>query len=93
MVEQQPNEPGIANVTVVLAQQQRRTIGTTVTDGTGYYSFVDLQPGTYAVQFPVSLNNGGYTLTTATTGASATDSNANVDHWHHRQCHARGRTE
>ena len=76
--EQQPNEPGIANVTVVLLNSSGAQIGTTVTDGTGYYSFVDLQPGTYAVRFPVSLNNGGYTLTTATTGATSTDSNANV---------------
>jgi len=76
--QQQSTELGIANVTVVLLNSTGTPIGTTVTDGTGYYSFVDLQPGTYAVQFPVSLNNGGYTLTTATTGASASDSNANA---------------
>jgi len=75
--QQQPNEPGIAQVTVVLLDGNGNPIGTTVTDGTGYYSFSDLQPGTYAVQFPVSLNDGGYTLTTASSGPAATDSNAN----------------
>ncbi|WP_208300297.1 SdrD B-like domain-containing protein [Prosthecobacter fusiformis] len=76
--QQQPSEPGIASVTVTLLDGSGTPIGTTITDGTGFYSFSDLQPGTYGVQFPVSLNNGGYTLTTATSGATATDSNANA---------------
>ena len=72
--QQQPGEPGIANVTVVLLNSSGVPVGTTVTDGNGYYSFVDLQPGTYVVQFPTSLNQGGYILTAAKVGAGASDS-------------------
>ena len=76
--QQQSTEPGIANVTVVLLNSSGTPIGTTVTDATGYYSFVDLQPGTYVVQFPTTLNNGGYTLTTADSGNDTTDSDASA---------------
>lgn len=76
--QQQPGEPGIANVTVLLLNSSGTPIGTTVTDATGYYSFVDLQPGTYIVQFPTALNTGGYVLTTANSGNDTSDSDANT---------------
>lgn len=51
---QDVGEPGIQGVTVTLLNSAGVAIGTTMTDATGYYSFIELQPGTYAVQFPLS---------------------------------------
>lgn len=75
---QQSGEPGIENVTVTLISSTGVDIGTTTTNATGWYHFSDLQPGTYKVKFPVSLNNGGCLLTTADTGSDTTDSDASV---------------
>ena len=64
---QDPNETGIAGVTVQLLDSAGNVVATTITDGTGMYLFDDVTPGTYSVQFtpPVSmiptLNLGGTT--------------------------------
>ncbi len=76
--QQDAGEPGIENITVNLLNSSGDAIGTTTTGPTGFYSFVDLQPGTYRVQFPVSLNNGDCILTVADTGADSSDSDPNA---------------
>ena len=48
---QDPNEPGVPNVTVNLKNAAGMVIATTTTDENGFYSFMGLQPGTYSVQF------------------------------------------
>ena len=75
--QQDPGEPGIENVPVTLLNSSGVAIGTVLTDGTGYYSFSDLQPGSYKLSFPVSMQDGLWVLTTADTGADVTDSDAN----------------
>ncbi|MCB1212579.1 MAG: carboxypeptidase regulatory-like domain-containing protein, partial [Verrucomicrobiales bacterium] len=74
---QDAGEPGIAGVTVTLLDNTGAPIGTTETNGTGYYLFADLEPGTYAVRFPQEVNNGECVLTTQGGGTPATDSNPN----------------
>lgn len=76
--QQDTGEPGIANVTVNLLNSSGDAIGTTVTGPTGFYSFADLQPGTYRVQFPISLNHGDCILTTSNGGLDGSDSDANA---------------
>lgn len=76
--QQDAGEPGIENITVNLLNSSGDAIGTTTTGPTGFYSFADLQPGTYRVQFPVSLNNGDCILTVADTGADSSDSDPNA---------------
>ena len=73
---QDSNEPGIAGVTITLLNSSGVAIGTDTTDGTGYYLFADLQPGTYAVRFPTALNDG-CELTQSGQGSAATGSDAN----------------
>jgi protocatechuate 3,4-dioxygenase beta subunit len=74
---QDSGEPGIENVTVNLLNSGGVTIGTSTTDATGYYVFTNLQPGTYAVQFPTALNGGALTLTGLNEGTdTALDSDA-----------------
>jgi hypothetical protein len=55
--QQDANEPGIEGVTVVLYDSVGTAIGTTTTNGVGYYHFGDLDPGTYSVGFPIELGN------------------------------------
>ncbi|MCB1227923.1 MAG: carboxypeptidase regulatory-like domain-containing protein, partial [Verrucomicrobiales bacterium] len=55
---QDANEPGIQGVTVTLYDAGGAAIGTTSTDGTGWYEFVNLDPGTYSVGFPTALVDG-----------------------------------
>ena len=64
--------PGIEGVTVTLLNSSGVPIGTTTTDATGYYVFPDLQPGTYAVNFPTSLPNGDVLSTPRTLGGNDT---------------------
>ena len=47
--ETNPNEPGLAGVTVELLNQQGDVIQTTVTDSNGDYTFQGLRPGSYSV--------------------------------------------
>ncbi|MBL9143555.1 MAG: carboxypeptidase regulatory-like domain-containing protein [Verrucomicrobiaceae bacterium] len=74
--QQNLGEPGIGDVTVVLYNAADVAVGTTTTNGTGFYEFVNLQPGTYSVGFPTTLPNG-VVLTDSQQGAAATDSNPN----------------
>lgn len=51
---QDVNEPGIAGATIYLASQSRRAADqewTTITDQHGFYSFANLQPGSYWLGF------------------------------------------
>ncbi len=47
--ETNPNEPGLANVTVQLLDSSGTVLQTTLTDSNGAYSFQQLPPGTYTV--------------------------------------------
>ena len=53
---QQGNEPGVAGVTVHLLDQTLSIIDTTVTDGSGFYSFPDLNPDLYAIEVVLPSN-------------------------------------
>jgi uncharacterized repeat protein (TIGR01451 family) len=72
---QNDGNTGLGGVTVVLYDVNGNPISTTVTDGTGFYQFVDLVPGTYSVGFTAPT---GYTFTIqGGDPASDADSNAN----------------
>ena len=75
---QDAGEPGIAGITVTLLNSAGTPIGTTVTDSTGHYLFPDLQPGTYAVQFPTTAGAGSVLSTPDLGGDDATDTDPNV---------------
>lgn len=76
---QDSGEPGIQGVSVILLNSTGVAIGSTLTDASGYYVFTDLQPGTYAIQFPASLNGGDLVLSSSDQGGDdATDSDANT---------------
>ena len=51
---QDSNEPGIANVKVMLQNAGGSTIATTYTDGNGNYKFTNLDPGSYRIVFDKS---------------------------------------
>ena len=71
---QDPNEPGVENVTVNLKDVNGVVIGTTTTNGVGFYNFTDLEPGTYSVQFELPT---GFVYTTLNAGGDdAVDSDA-----------------
>jgi uncharacterized repeat protein (TIGR01451 family) len=72
---QDPTEPGVPGVTVVLKDGNGQVVGTTTTDANGYYSFTNLLPGTYVVVFTPPA---AYTFTVPNTGADDADSDANV---------------
>ena len=72
--QQSAGEPFVPGVTVNLLDGAGTVVKTATTDAAGYYVFADLVPGTaYTVEF---VKPAGTSFTTATTGASATDSNA-----------------
>ncbi len=56
---QDPNELGLANITVTLMDCNGNAIATTLTDSNGNYSFGDLNAGTYQVAFDASTNSKG----------------------------------
>lgn len=71
---QDSGEPAIEGVDVTLITSG--TPLTTKTAANGFYQFIDLDPGTYRVQFDAPT---GYTLTTKTSGSDDTvDSNPNT---------------
>ncbi|MCB9296621.1 MAG: DUF11 domain-containing protein [Lewinellaceae bacterium] len=66
-------EPGIGGVTVNLLDGNGNFLQTTTTAPDGSYSFTDLAPGDYIVEF---ITPGGYDATTANVGDDALDSDA-----------------
>ncbi|OQX24902.1 MAG: hypothetical protein BWK80_18415, partial [Desulfobacteraceae bacterium IS3] len=75
---QDSEESGVAGVTVNLLDPAagNKVISTTTTDGSGYYRFSDLKPGTYSVEF---VKPADYTFTTADSTSDSTDSDANTE--------------
>ena len=71
--QQEDNEPGVANVNVQLKDATGKVLDQTSTNGQGYYSFNDLNAGTYSVQFELP---NGYKFTTPNNGADSSDSDA-----------------
>lgn len=70
---QDDGEKGLAGVTVLLKDEQGRTIATTVTDKNGKYGFYELESGNYTVQF---ITPDGYILSPSKVGTDVTkDSN------------------
>ncbi len=70
-------EPAVPGVTVQLLGSDGTTVlASTTTDASGYYSFTDLNAGTYYVQFSLP----GYTFTTKNASGSTVvnDSNVNI---------------
>ncbi len=71
---QDAGEPGVSNVVVHLYDDTLAMVDTTTTDGTGYYSFTNLLPGTYTVGFELPA---GYQFTLQNQGGDDTvDSDA-----------------
>jgi uncharacterized repeat protein (TIGR01451 family) len=62
---QDAGEPGIAGVVVTLYDDANNIIGTTTTNASGYYSFTNLNPGTYTVKVPILGPNGEQLTTTS----------------------------
>lgn len=72
---QDPNEPGVPGVTVVLFSSADVILGTTTTDANGQYQFTGLTPGDYYVEF--SNLPAGYEFTGKDAGVDETvDSDA-----------------
>ncbi|MEO8606576.1 MAG: SdrD B-like domain-containing protein [Chloroflexota bacterium] len=69
--QQDGGEPGINNVTVHLLNSSGTQIGSTTTNASGIYSFTNLPPGTYAVEFVLP---GGYIFTARDLGSNNSDS-------------------
>jgi SdrD B-like domain len=74
--QQDPNEPGVANVVVELLKPDGSVAKTTKTDSAGLYRFVELQPGTCSIRFVRSSLPAGATFTVVDTGPDASDSDA-----------------
>lgn len=76
---QDPNEPGIPGVLVMLYAADGITpISSAITDASGHYSFINLEPGTYVVGF--SNIPEGSTFTKSLQGGNvALDSDPNVN--------------
>ncbi len=74
--QQTAGEMPVEGVVVNLYNAAGVLVGTDTTDAAGFYSFTDLLPSTsYTVEF---VKPAGTVFTTALTGATATDSNADV---------------
>ncbi len=75
---QDAGEPGVAGVTVTLYNSGGTAIGTTTTDASGYYQFINLAAATYSVGFSNLPAGYSFTSSTGTTSADATtNSDAN----------------
>jgi LPXTG-site transpeptidase (sortase) family protein len=73
---QDAGETGIANVTVRLLDENGNELATTTTNASGFYSFTDLTPGTYRVDF---VPPAGYTVSPPNQGTDdALDSDADL---------------
>ncbi|TFW29789.1 SdrD B-like domain-containing protein [Duganella callida] len=77
---QDAGETGVANVKVILLDASGKPTGdVATTDTNGNYSFTNLKPGTYSVQFDKDSLPANYVFTKAGQGADAAlDSNADV---------------
>ncbi|MRW93681.1 hypothetical protein GJ699_27170 [Duganella sp. FT80W] len=77
---QDSGETGVAGVKVLLLDANGNPTGTTATtDANGNYSFTNLKPGTYSVQFDKSSLPANYVFTSADQGSNdAKDSDANI---------------
>ncbi|MEE8525643.1 MAG: SdrD B-like domain-containing protein, partial [Thermoanaerobaculia bacterium] len=78
--EQGATEPGVADITVNLLDSVGNPVGSTVTDAAGAYTFTNLSPGSYELEF-VLPDGGDLTVTQtfrfspqAATGDGTTDS-------------------
>ena len=69
--QRDPGEPGIADVTVTLYDEQGNIVATTTTDADGRYLFTHLTPGTYQLGFTLL---DGYFFTWQGRGDPTTDS-------------------
>jgi hypothetical protein len=78
--QQDATETGVAGVTVNLYDSSSATIpvATATTDANGKYLFDNLKPDTYVVEFVKSTLPNDKQFTTKNTGATATDSDANI---------------
>ncbi|NYE60388.1 protocatechuate 3,4-dioxygenase beta subunit [Duganella sp. 1224] len=77
---QDAGEAGVAGVKVVLLDASGNPTGiTATTDASGNYSFNNLKPGTYSVQFDKATLPANYVFTTASQGAADTGSDADVN--------------
>jgi len=65
-------EVGLSGVTVVLKTSAGASVATTVTNGTGYYSFDNIAPGSYSVEF--SGVPAGFVPTAQNVGPDDSDS-------------------
>ncbi len=73
---QDANEPGMANVTVKLFDCSGALKSTTTTNTSGIYSFTNLNPGSYYVEF---VSPSGYQFTIKNAGGSSVDSDADAN--------------
>ncbi|MFN0201684.1 MAG: SdrD B-like domain-containing protein [Bacteroidia bacterium] len=76
---QDPTEQGVSDVTVTLysvVAGNDTPVGTTITNGNGYYLFLNLPVGAYRVGFSLPVN---YTFTTANSGTDDKDSDVGND--------------
>ena len=69
---QDPDEPGFEGVTVYLKDENGIIIDSTLTNADGFYQFIDLTPGTYAVMFVLP---DGYQYTDLNVGTDDTVDN------------------
>jgi protocatechuate 3,4-dioxygenase beta subunit len=77
---QDAGEAGVAGVKVTLLDASGNPVGASATtDANGGYSFTNLKPGTYSVQFDKATLPAGHTFTAADQGGNdAADSDANA---------------
>jgi hypothetical protein len=72
---QEAGEPGLANVTVRLLDDEGTVLATTTSDASGSYGFADVEPGTYRLRF---VTPAGLMPTTPNAGTDDTvDSDIN----------------
>ncbi len=67
---QDAGEPGVANVTVNLFDENDQLVGTTQTDTNGEYLFPNLTPGVYYIQFDINTLPTGYQPTAKDSGSN-----------------------
>jgi serine-aspartate repeat-containing protein C/D/E len=76
---QDSGEAGVAGVKVILLDAAGNPTGiTATTDASGNYSFSNLKPGTYSVQFDKTTLPANFSFTSTGQGSAATDSNADL---------------